>query len=241
MIEKFNKLDNSKKISIVVGFSLVLIILIIVYAINRNDGVNFDVTKEYSDKELVYTDDTIEIDELFHIDVPHINIQGSFIKNINEDIKSYIDDYTSKTMVLVSYEYNVNGEVLSLVIKAVDYGNEDTGPIAYFKTYNINLETNELVGDEELLNLYGTTLADVSSAIEKQFKYWYEDLANQGYLEEECDYECFLEYREVEDYTEDISYYIEKGKLIVFKPFIVYSIYGEEDYFKESDFKFTIE
>ena len=240
MIDKFKKMDNSKKIPIVIGMSLVLIVFIIVYSLNKNNGVDFEVVKEYSDKEIVYTADTIEIDELFHIYVPYVNIKGTSIILINEDIKSYIDEFTNKKMVIVTYEYTVNGKVLSLVIKTVDYGDEDTGPVAYFKTYNINLKTNELVSDEELLSAYNVNLADVSSAIEKQFKYWYKELNKEGYFEEDCDYECFLEYREVDDYTEDVSYYIEKGKLIAFKPFVVYSIYGEEDYFTENDFKFTI-
>ena len=39
---------------------------------------------------------------------------------------------------------------------------------------------------------------------------------------------------------DDVSYYIENGNLVVYKPFVFYSIFGEEEYFKEDDFKFMI-
>ena len=70
---------------------------------------------------------------------------------------------------------------------------------------------------------------DYDKIVEKKF-----------YNEKECDYKCFLKYRDVENYLDGVVYYIDKGNLIVYKPFIFYSIYGEEDYFKEKHFKFLI-
>jgi len=240
MIEKFKKMDNSKKVPIVILLAVILIVFIIVFTFSKNNGIDYGKLKESSDKDLVYTADTITIDDTFYINIPHVNITGASIKSINENIKSYINDFAENEMVLGSYEYNINGKVLSLVLEIVDYGTSDT-PHAYFKTYNINLESKTLVSDSELLSVYNVTSNDVKKNIEKQFKYWYENLIKEGYIEEEeCDYECFLEYREVEDYMGDVSLYIDEGKLVAIKPFTVYSIFGEESYFKESDFKFTI-
>ena len=41
-------------------------------------------------------------------------------------------------------------------------------------------------------------------------------------------------------YMENINYFINNGKLYVYKPFQVYSIFGEEEYFKDTDFEFLI-
>ena len=63
----------------------------------------------------------------------------------------------------------------------------------------------------------------------------------KGYIEEmECDYTCYLGYRGVTDYLEDINYYIKDGKLVVYKPFIYSSIFGEEEYFTEDSFIFEL-
>ena len=239
MIKKFNKLDNNKKIPIVIVFSTILITLLIVFTFFGNKGYNYDSLKEDKDKDFVYTINSIK-EDVFFINIPYINISGSSIKSINEEIDSYINEFTNKKMINSSYEYRINGKVLSLVIKTVDYYSEDT-PVVYFKTYNINLDTLGLVSNEELLNAYEISSSDVNNTIEKQFEYWYKDEIKKGFLEKnECDYECFLEYRGGEDYMDNISYYIDNGKLVVFKPFEVYSIFGEEDYFSEQDFKFTI-
>lgn len=239
MIEKFNKMANSKKILIAIITAVVLIVLIILFAVFRNNGYSYEVIKEDDSKDLVYTIKSTEND-IFHIYIPYVNIKDSSIKEINEDINSYVDDYMDKEMVILSYEYNVNGKVLSLAIKTVDYDNEDY-PLVYFKTYNINLETKKLVSDSEMLDAFDINANDVNSAIEKQFKNWYNDLVKEEYFSKStCDYDCFLEYRGVENYMDEIAYYIDNGKLIVFKPFSFYSIYKEEEYFKEDDFKIII-
>ena len=69
----------------------------------------------------------------------------------------------------------------------------------------------------------------------------YKDEVAQGYMEEaECNYECYLGYRGVDDYLSELNYYIKDGKLVVYKPFIYSSIFGEEEYFNEDSFIFPI-
>ena len=239
MIEKFKKMDNSKKVPIVITTAVVLIVIIILFAFNNKKTINYKIEKENNNEEIVYTVNTYE-NGIFHKYTPYINIKGSIITSINEDINSFVEDFADQDMVIISYEYNVNGKVLSLALKAVDYNTLDV-PKAYFRTYNVNLETKELVSDAELLNSYNVTVTDVNKAIERQFANWYKDEIKESYLDaDECDYECFLEYREVDDYMDNISYYVDNGKLIVFKPFSFYSVFNEEDYFKEEDFKFVI-
>ena len=240
MIEKFNKLDNSKKIPIVIFTAIVLIVIIILFTVFSGNGSKYDHLKVDSKKGFVYTCNNIKNND-FNINVPCINIDGSSIKSINEDINSYVEDFIYNEMLNLSYEYNLNGKVLSLVIKVMDYNTKDV-PKAYFKTYNINLETLELISDEELLNVYEVSLDTIETAIYKKFDTWYKEILEEGYFnEEDCDYDCFLENHAVEDYTEEVSYYIDRGKLVVYKPFTFYTIYGEDEYFDEDSFKFIVE
>lgn len=236
MIEKFKGLDDNKKIPIVIGINLVLIILIIVYACLRSNS-SYKTIMEDDKKTIVYTSISKKNDDFF-INVPYVNIKD--LNSVNEDIDLYVSDFTDNEMVRLTYEYEINGKVLSLVIKAIDYDTDDV-PDVHFKTYNINLDTKTLLSDDDMLSLYNVTYDDVYKVIEKKFKYWYKDLIKKEYFdEEECDYESFLENRDVEDYMDNISYYIEEGKLVAYKPFVFYSIIGEESYFKEKDFKFVI-
>ena len=239
MIEKFNEMDNKKKISIVFIVAVLIIILVIILSNFTNNSINYEKLKEDSNEDFVYTVDS-EKNDGFFVYVPYVNLKGASIKSINEDISSYMEEFADIEMIRSNYEYEINGKVLSLVIKTVDYESDDI-PLIYFRTYNINLSNSELVSDGDLLNAYNLTIDDVNNTIEKQFKYWYNDLIKEEYFdEEECSYESFIANREVDNYTDDISFYIEKGKLIVYKPFVIYSIIGEEAYFKEEDFKFVL-
>ena len=239
MLEKFNRMDNSKKVPMVIGIALLLIVFIIVFSYFRNSGLDYSDIKEYSDKAFVYTINS-EKNGSFFVNVPYVNIVGSFGKEINEDIDSYVADFMENDKIRLSYEYNINGKIVSLVIKTVDYNTKNV-PKVYFKTYNIDIENQVLLSEDDLLSIYNITTDDVYSIIENQFLKWYEEVKKEGYVnEDECDYECFLGYRDVEDYLDDISYYIDRGRLAVYKPFVFNSIFGEENFFKESDFKFIL-
>ena len=39
---------------------------------------------------------------------------------------------------------------------------------------------------------------------------------------------------------DSVYYYIENGKLIAYRPFTIYSVYGEEEFFTEDDYAFYI-
>ena len=239
MIKAFNDMDNNKKIPLVIGIAVILIIIIILFSYFRKNNSDYKGLKEDVNKALVYTINSEE-NGIYFIKVPYLNINSSIGKEINEDIESFIEDFSDDEKLMLSYQYNINGKILSLVIKCVDY-NAKYIPKAYFKTYNINLEEQKLLSDEELLAIYNIDSNKVSNFIENKFTYWYKDIIKNGYFaEEECDYLCFLEYREVDNYLDDVVYYIEQGNLVAYKPFVFYSIFGEENYFKEKDFKFEI-
>ena len=239
MLNKFNRLDNDKKIPIVIGVAVALIVFIVVFSSYKPTGFDYNSLKEDNTKGFVYTINSRR-EDLFRVEVPYVNLGNALGKSVNEDIDSYVEDFIDKEKLTLSYDYNINGKVLSLVIKTINYDAKSI-PEIYFKTYNINLEDMVLLGDEDLLGIYGMNSEKAEAVIESKFEYWYKDVQEKGYInEEECDYECFLKYRDVDGYLDNAVYYIDKGKLIAFKPFVFYSVFGEENYFKEKDFEFIL-
>ena len=39
---------------------------------------------------------------------------------------------------------------------------------------------------------------------------------------------------------DNVNYYVKDGNLIAYKPFIFYSIFNDEEYFKEEHFEFLL-
>ena len=78
------------------------------------------------------------------------------------------------------------------------------------------------------------------SLIKERFEYFFKDEREKKIFDEECDYKCFLYMRRIENYTDNIYYYIDSAKLYVYKEFNTYSIYNEEKYYKNTDFKIEI-
>lgn len=234
-----NKIDKDTKFILMVSISVFVIIFIIFYASQRGKNDNFNNIKEDKSNYLVYTKYEKK-GKIYSTYIPYVNIDSEIVKSVNEDIDLFVSEFMSSKKANISYDYDINGIILSLVIKIVDY-DTNYAPQPYFRTYNINLNTLELLSDEALFNYFGITEGDAEAAIEKQFNYYYDKIVEENYYtRQECNYKCFLKYREVDNYLDRAVYYIDDGNLIAYKPFVFYSVFGEEEYFKDKHFKFLI-
>lgn len=228
------KKTNNKPI-ILLLLSILLIIFIIFYVIVKSYYSNYNYLKEDKKEYLVYTRYNQN-----NIEVPYINVKSNNIQSINNEIVNYCNKYSHIENIQISYEYDISGKYLSLIINIL---NEDAeyGPEVNFKTYIIDLKSKKIIKDKELLEMFNVSLDTVSEKIKGQLEEYYNDEVKEGYLEkEECNYECFLKYRDINNYLDDIEYAIKGGKLVVFKPFKFKSIYGEEEFFNDSHFEFAI-
>ncbi|MBQ2639891.1 MAG: hypothetical protein IJF92_03920 [Bacilli bacterium] len=235
--KKDSKLKNKK--IIILGIVLLVIIIIgyIGYIYYQN---NYVYLKEDKGKDIVYTIYQRKNNSKSYTEVPKINIKSSKIKKINSDIYKTMGKFLGKDTNTSFYSYEINGDILSLVLEMIDYSDPDV-PKFSFKTYNIDLEKVEEVSDKELLKIYGINKKYAENKIENKFKYFYKDELKKGYLDKnECDYDCFLEYRNIDSYSSDLEYYVSDSKLYAYKAFDVVSLYHEENYFKEKDFLFFI-
>lgn len=228
----------SKIIPIIIG--TILIILLIWYYFYNNKNKNFNYLKLDDSKYLVYTIYENSNDDNTLTEVPVINVDAEVASKINKEITSEMTEFLNESGNKVTYEWELNGVILSLVLKMVD-NNTEYNPEVKFKTYNVNLETLEQVSDSDILELYDIDEKTVAYNIQEQFKKFYEESGKEGYVDSnECDYACYLKWRGVTDYMDNINYYIKDGKLYVYREFQFYSIFGEEEFFTEEDFLFYI-
>ena len=122
----------------------------------------------------------------------------------------------------------------------VDEETNYTYPV--FKTYNFSLSTNRLVDDSELLAAFNKNEDDVSTTLESKFKEYYQGELDNYYLDKnECDYSCFLNRRKVDSYDDDNYLYVENNTLKFFHGFMIFSNIGEEEFYKDENFLYTVE
>ena len=228
--------DNRKFFFI--GSIITIFLLVFLFFVFKQDE-NYKSIKEDKNQYLVYTKYQ-ESNDNYEISIPYINIRSSVIKQVNDDISNFLEKFMEEEKAVINYEYDINGIILSLVVKVIDYDN-DYAPKPYFRSYNINLKKLELIENDSLLSFFDVNYENVHDIIASQLYTYYKNIVEEGYYqEEECDYSCFLSYREINDYLDDVTYYVKNGNLIAYKPFVFSSVYGEEYFFNDEHFEFLI-
>lgn len=201
------------------------------------DDSEYGDIKHFNDKGIVFVQRTKTVSNKTSR-VPYINIESEDADILNKQILEFTNKYFDYKKNIIEYTFNVSGDILSLVIRVVD--NTDVFPMIYFRTYNVNLKTVKTVTKEELFALYNINEDYVEQQIKNRFQYFYNEENDQNMFHGECDYDCFLFLRGITNYLDDTYYYVENGKLYVFREFKIHSLYDEDEYFKEDDFKIKI-
>ena len=229
-----------KKI-LVWGGVILLIVLLIVHYLYLNYYRNYNYIKEDVSQNLVYTSETFKNKQDLYNEIPYVNIDSDDARLVNETVQNYADSFLENENNLLVYNSQVNGKVLSIVLRMTEYSDDSSYPEVVFHTYNFNLDTQKLMNDDEVLSFFDVTKEDVEKKVEEQFKKYYEEEVYLGYfVEEECDYQCFLSWRGIDNYMDSLHYYIKNGKLIAYRCFSTYSVYGEEEYFTDEHFEIYI-
>ena len=224
-------------------FQLIAIIAIIVIVIiafyQKKNTENYNNIKQDTGAYLVYTKYEDKSTK-YTKEVPYVNLKADVFKEVNSDILLFCNDYMNSEKSIITYEYDINGIILSLVVKVINNETE-YAPEPYFRTYNINLKTEEVIADSALLEYFNVSESTVENKIKRKFQSYYSEIVKeQYYTASECSYDCFLKWRGITNYLDYVSYYVRDGKLIAYKTFIVHSIFGEEEYFNDQSFEFEI-
>ena len=231
---------NVKKI-LIWGGVILLAIFLIGYYLYKNYYSNYNYIKVDTDQYLVYTQSSSYNRQNMRNEIPFINIDSPDARRVNQAIEEYAESFLENQDNLFVYDSQVNGEVLSVLIKMKDYSDGYSFPESEFHTYNFDLTTQTLMDDDEVLSLFQVTKDDVSSIIQKQFEEYYQKEVEEGYLiAEECNYQCFLNWRGVSDYMDDVHYYVRDGSLIAYRGFSIYSVFSEEEFFDDESYEFKI-
>ena len=207
----YNDIDISKK-TILIGSFLLIIFFFVIFYFELNYE-NYRFMKIDKNKHIVYTRYESKAGN-YSIQIPTINLKGKTISSINEEIDSITQPFLQEKNVIIHYEYDINGNILSLIIKIMDFDKERyLEPV--FKSYHIRLDSLRFISNDELLKYFHVNEEYVSLQLEKQFQMYYENI--------------------LED-----NYYDKEQQLFVYRPFIYTSIFGEEHFFKEDDFAIKI-
>lgn len=227
---------TNKNIIMLLIILITALIILIIYGLNKfNYGYKNIKTKP--SEQLVYT---YYENKKLKQEIPILNLKNPIFEKVNKDILLFTSENKDNKNSVISYDYTVNGIVLSLIVK-IGYNNKGVLN-TYFRTYNINLEKETVISNKALIEYYETSEEEIENKIIKQFKKYYYDEVKKGIIPpQECSFERYLKLRHFDKIKkEEYSYYIDKGDLKVYIPFNPSSYYGEQDYFKEKDFEFFL-
>ncbi len=210
-----NKKNDMLKYIILIA---VMVVIIIGYTIYNKSRENYKYLKVNKSKNLVYTESK-KTSGNYNQYKPFLNIKGKLINDINNDITEYINEYSKKN-VAITYDYSINGKILSLIIKIEDYSYLESTVLLNFRTYNLNIDKRELLTNEKVINYFGLTNNDLETVLNSKIEEQYYNLVNSESLDgNSCDIDCYYNSRKISRGIEDVELYINKGKLEAYKPY----------------------
>lgn len=172
--------------------------------------------------------------------MPYINIDSKDVKKINNEIEELYNTFLFYKNNTFNYEYQINDNILSIVIKLVDNNSEYDIPYYSIITYNINLKTQKNIDNNYLLNKFKITEEEVKEKIATQILSYYNDEVDLGYIpNQECDYDFYLVIHNINDFDYD-GLYVKNGNLVAYKSFQINSLYDDESYFNDGAFEFDL-
>lgn len=206
-MEDNEKTKNQKKI-LIITLAVLGIITIILTIVSKSIGSDNKALKGQDyiiEKETEYKNKGL---------LPRINLKGKEIEKINDTIveKYYSVAYTEYDTF--NYEYSVYKDILSFHIIVTynddsEYGNMEN------LTYNIDVKTNEILSNDEVVEKLGLNQKDVNKKIEDRLEKWY----NSDSLKEQLSYE---EYKKKLGFDKSKnSLFIRNNKLYYYMPIYV--------------------
>ena len=225
------QLSNSTIILIIIVISFLLVALV-AYGIVRLNTNNYRSLKEDSSKDIVYT---IYSNSKYSQEVPYINLKGDIYKEVNNNIQEIAGEYLDKETGTITYDYNLNGNFISLVLVITEYIGDS--PRKNFYTYNIDTTNKQLLSKEALIDYYKTNTEEIKNRVLYELEKAYKNKIETGALtEESCDFDCYISWRGSQNLDpENYSYYIKDGYLAAYVPFEQYDAFGDDESFDEID------
>ena len=206
------------------------------YYFYNKSRINYKYLKVEKSLNLVYTVSEKKINNYMQFK-PYVNLKGELGSVINQNIDEYFNAF-SDGYFNITYDTDLNGKILSLIIKVEDYSIDlNSSSVLYFRSYNIDLDSLELLSSEKILSYFDLNQNDAEKLLNEKISDYYSKLLNDGKIGYECNYSCFLKERDFSDGINDVEYYVKDGKLVLFKPYIYVAYDG---YDSNNDYGFEI-
>lgn len=177
----------------------------------------------------------------FEYHIPKINIDDAAIAQLNQEIYAGLEyDHIASDIAAygfadhsASYQWSVNGSILSLVTKTDD----TMAPWTEYSVYNISILDGTEITDEELVSSVGLSMDDYYIKVEQALgsKYWEGwDRANEQFQNNSfCEmFNAQLENTiSQENLRKALPYLNSEGQLCIIAP--IYSMAGADYYYHE--------
>ena len=222
-------MDNSNKKILIFSIGVfIVIVLLLVYGFSDKGNENFNNLKIDKDEYLVYTLKESDSGNYKQY-IPALNIKGEIGEIVNNNIAEYTNSFTNEN-ICITYEYDLNGNVLSLIIKVEDHSYVESATLLYFRSYNINLDKKEILSKETLLSYFNISGTEVLNNYNLKVEEYYNNLVNNNLIDSRnCNYNCFYNSREFTNNLDDAELYVKDGNLYVYKPYTFMSLSEEDD------------
>ena len=200
-----------KKELIVLSIVILIPVLIIsIYMLTRGD---VSVKRKTKDSKL-----------------PYINMKSNDVDTINKLLDDLYQKYTSKGGKF-NYKKFENDKIILILVIIDEYEDKDNYTRKYL-SYNIDKKTKEFVSNEDIALLYNLDIEDIYNIVDNRLKTYYDEEYKEGYVDYDCDYECYLSYmRGMDNIMDNVSLTVEDNKIVAYINLNIDSLSGDEEYF----------
>lgn len=198
--------EQSGKKKLIILLIVLIAITIILVVLNKKMDTNNKVlgAQDYViEKETEYSKDESKGP------LPVINLKGKEVETINNEILGIYYSVAYKEYDVFKYEYNIEKDILSLLITVTLVDDTEYGTIKYY-SYNINVKENKSLSNQEVVKTLKLDSNIINEKLEFRIKKYYSlDVLNKTM--------SYDEYKELINYKkEDAKLYIKNKKLYAY-------------------------
>ncbi len=236
-------IENKKTIIIIGIFLGILIILSIIVNLlgNTNQVLITAYVSRLEKEDLTFTDNNCDLDYVLkYNNIPYFNLNTEVFNELNEEIFETFLLRTCYQDGEIDYEASLNDNILSVALN-ISYETDDDLAYLEYKTYNINIDENTRMNNQDILNRYNLTLEDVTSRVLSHLRTYYDYEVEKGYI---TDF-SFNEYLTILNYTpitiNNMNLYIDSNNdLYIYKDYTLSTGMSIDEDFPDITIKFKL-
>lgn len=236
-------IENKKTIIIIGIFLGILIILSIIVNLlgNTNQVLITAYVSRLEKEDLTFTDNNCDLDYVLkYNNIPYFNLNTEVFNELNEEIFETFLLRTCYQDGEIDYEASLNDNILSVALN-ISYETDDDLAYLEYKTYNINIDENTRMNNQDILNCHNLTLEDVTSRVLSHLRTYYDYEVEKGYI---TDF-SFNEYLTILNYTpitiNNMNLYIDSNNdLYIYKDYTLSTGMSIDEDFPDITIKFKL-